>query len=91
MSEEQKKAVSVLMDDELPTAEMQDVISTLKSDASLRTTWQNYHLISAILQNSLASDWLSSEITASICGKTTEIVIEKNQSCDKTPALRKAD
>lgn len=91
MSEEQKKAVSVLMDDELPTAEMQDVIKFLKTDPSLRKTWHNYHLLSAILQNSLASDWLSSEIKASISGKTTEIIIEKNQYCDNAQVLRKAD
>lgn len=78
MLDKSKEKVSALMDDELFAAEIKETLNEIKTDDELRGTWQNFHLISAILQNSMASEWLSDEISMSVSDQQTHVVIENH-------------
>tara|TARA_R110002110_G_scaffold404606_1_gene623075 strand:- start:85404 stop:85685 length:282 start_codon:yes stop_codon:yes gene_type:complete len=79
MTYSKKENISALIDDALSSKETSETIEDIKQDAELRATWQNFHFISSILQNSLESEWLSAEIKAPARETQTAVIIEKHQ------------
>jgi len=77
MNHSKKETVSAMVDDALSSLEVREIVADLKDNAELRATWNNYNFISSILQNSLESEWLSSQIRVSARNAQTEVIIEK--------------
>ena len=46
-----QEKISALLDDELDSAEQEEVLSSISKDESLSKTWQRYHLIRAAVRN----------------------------------------
>lgn len=50
MKEQQRQALSALLDGELGTAQASAVLDTLERDPDLRALWERYHLIGGVLR-----------------------------------------
>jgi len=93
MTDHKYEELSALLDDELDSAHMQQVLDTMKDDHRLRESWDHYSLIGDVLRGEAVrhtSGGVASRVTAALANEPAIIAapsrLDKSKSAPPNPA-----